>query len=48
MDIEIFQIVFWSSVALILLIIGSVGALSTMDPSTDTLLYANDPLKKFA
>lgn len=46
MDSEMFQIVFWSSVGLSVIVFGAVATLASMDPSTDTLLYANDPLKK--
>lgn len=41
-----FQIIFWSSLGLIVILIMSVAALASLDPSTDTLLYANDALKK--
>lgn len=45
-DSEMFQIIFWSSVSLIVLLIASVLTLAYMDPTTDTLLYANDALNK--
>lgn len=47
MDSEMFQIIFWSSVALIGIMAAAIATLAAMDPSTDTLLYANDALKKF-
>lgn len=46
MDSDMFQILFWTSLGLILLLIGSVAALASMDPTTDTLLYANDALQQ--
>ena len=47
MDSEMFQIVFWSSVGLIAIMGGAIATLMSMDPTMDTLLYANDALKKF-
>lgn len=41
---DMFQIIFWSSLGLIVLMVSSVLALMSMDPTTDTLLYANDAL----
>lgn len=43
---EMFQIVFWSAIGLGVVLAGAVGTLMSMDPTTDTLLYANDPLLK--
>lgn len=43
---EIFQIVFWSSILLVIALGASVAVLFTLDPSSDALLYAGDPLKK--
>lgn len=41
-----FQIVFWSSVGLIVMLFSAIAVLASMDPSTDTLLYANDALNQ--
>lgn len=46
MDVDMFQVVFWSAITLSVILFGAVGTLVSMDPTTDTLLYANDPLKK--
>ncbi len=46
MGSEMFQVVFWSAVGLAVILAGAVGTLLSMDPTTDTLLYANDPLLK--
>lgn len=46
MDSEIFQIVFWSCLGLGFVSIAAVLTLMRMDPASDALLYANDPLKK--
>jgi hypothetical protein len=46
MDPEMFQIVFWSSLLLIVAAVGSVGVLAALDPTDDAMLYALDPLKK--
>lgn len=43
---EIFQIVFWSSILLVITLGASVAVLFNLDPSSDALLYAGDPLKK--
>ena len=45
MDAEMFQIVFWSSLVLILVLVLTIITLTSMDNSKDTLLYANDKLK---
>lgn len=46
MEAEMFQIVFWSSVVLAVMLSVAVGTLATMDSTSDSLLFANDPLKK--
>ena len=46
MPSDIFQIIFWTALLLIVAIAGSIAVLTGMDPTTDALLYANDPLKK--
>jgi hypothetical protein len=46
MDAEMFQIVFWSSILLVISLGAGVGVLAQLDPSSDALLYAGDPLKK--
>lgn len=46
METEMFQIVFWSCVVLGAVMGGSILTLMKMDPTTDALLYSDDPLKR--
>lgn len=43
---EMFQVILWSSIGLMVALFGAVVALMNLDPTTDALLYAGDPLKK--
>jgi len=42
---EIFQVILWSAIGLGSTLFGAVYALMKLDPTTDALLYNNDPLK---
>jgi hypothetical protein len=44
MDNEMFQIIFWSSVLLVLGMMASVWTVMTIDPTKDAQLYNSDPL----
>jgi len=41
-----FQLILWSAIGLIVALFAAVAALMNLDPTTDALLYADDPLKK--
>lgn len=43
---DMFQIILWSAIGLMVSLFGAVLALMNLDPTTDALLYAGDPLKK--
>ncbi len=45
-DEAMFQVILWSSIGLGVALVGAVAALVSMDPTTDKLIYAADPLKK--
>lgn len=42
---EIFQVILWSAIGLGGALFAAVVALMKLDPTTDALLYNNDPLK---
>lgn len=45
-DDGMFQLILWSVIGLMVALLGAVLALMNLDPTTDALLYADDPLKK--